>query len=251
MPYCSHCGGHVGWGDDSCSMCGESLDGESTDDSASERERQPPGERERDPATERQGRERARERDRGSARERRDQRSRQERDARAPPARLHREDATDRRTAIKYGLGVLGLMAVGAFGLDFVREDGPEDAVEAWRTAWADGDTAAYRDRWHSESPVRDGADGDRFRPEPDGDLQYISQERTVRDRTDDAATVRDVFLLNHPEFEVRRRVTDLVDLRTEDGDWAVWDYRTEAVEQVTDCDRSFGITGSVEVECE
>jgi len=245
MPYCPNCGGHVGWGDDSCSMCGESLDG---DDSASEQ--QSPGGRERDPATERQGRQPRRERDRGSTSERRDHRSRREGDERAPPARLHREDAQDRRTAIKYGLGVLGLMVVGAFGLEFVREDDPEDAVEAWRTAWVEGDTAAYRDLWHSESPAREGG-GDRFRPEPDSDLQYIPQERTVLDRADGAATIRDVFLLDHPEFETRRLVTDIVDLRTEDGDWVVWDYRTEAVGPVTDCDRSFTITGGVEIECE
>jgi len=228
MPYCPNCGGHVGWGDDSCSMCGESLDEGSADDSTSEQERRSAGGREQQSPDRRE----------------------REGDGRAPPARLHREDAQDRRTAIKYGLGVLGLMVVGAFGLEFLREDDPEDAVEAWRTAWAEGNTATYRDRWHSESPAL-GGDGNRFRPEPDGDLQYIPQERTVLDQTDDAATVRDVFLLDHPEFEVRQRVTDVVELRREDGNWVVWDYRTEAVEPVTDCDRSFTITGGVEIECE
>jgi hypothetical protein len=200
-------------------MCGESLDDASAD--GPEQDRQEPR-----PA-------------------------RRERGGRGPPARRHEEDAEDRRTAITYGLGVLGLMVVGVFGLEFLREDDPTDAIEAWRTAWADGDTAAYRDRWHSESPAREGTDGDRFRPEPDSDLRYISEERSELGRTDGQATVRDVYLLNHPDFEVRRRVTDTIDLRTENGDWAVWDYRTEAVEPVSDCDRSFTITGGTRIECE
>ena len=237
MPYCPNCGGHVGWGEDSCSMCGESLDDASADGPEPDRDRDRTAES--DP-------------DRRPRSDRRESRpSGRERGGRGPPARRHEEDAEDRRTAVKYGLGVLGLMVVGVFGLEFVQEDSPTDAVDAWRTAWADGDTAAYDDRWHSESPARDGTSGDRFRPEPDSDLRYISEERSVLSQTDGKAGVRDVFLLDHPDFDVRRRVTDTVDLRTESGDWAIWDYRTEAVEQVTDCDRSFTITGGTRIECE
>jgi hypothetical protein len=144
-------------------------------------------------------------------------------------------------------------MVAGTFALERVRGQGPADVVEAWRTAWVAGETATFRGLFHSGSDRADAwmSEGDPLLAAPDASLQYLGEQRDVLERTDTRASVRDVFVLTHPDFEARRRVSAVVDLRTDGGEWRIWDDRIERSERVDDCRRSFTITGMTRLDCE
>jgi len=157
-------------------------------------------------------------------------------------------DERTRRTAITYAAGCLGLTVLGAAGLEFVSEEGPKDAVGAWRAAWEAGDATTYREYWHPEAPAREGK---HRRGAADERLQYTVQDRELLDRDGATATVRDAFVLEHPGFETRRRFVDVVDLQTVSGSWLIRAVRTESVEEATDCSRGFSATGTTSLTCE
>ena len=93
MPYCPDCGRHIALGDVQCPECGTRIGGK-----APEGPTGPPA-----PSPERQ-----------------------------EPQRP-RPDSEERRRAITYAGGVLGLMVVGAVGMEALDERGPVDVVEEWR----------------------------------------------------------------------------------------------------------------------
>jgi hypothetical protein len=231
MPYCPNCGRYISLGDTSCPECGCSL-ADGTEDSPG------PQHESRDDGTE-------------SRREEREPRR-----GETPTGSGRNADqqtGKTRRVALAYAGGALGLTVLGTWALGLFDDEGPKDAIEAWRTAWASGDDEAYREFLHSESPRQTGRrNDDQSRlATADESLRYVGETREVLDRTDTEASVRDVYLLTRPEFENPRRITDVIDLRTEEGDWRIWDYRTEQSEQATNCSRSVTVTGLRSLECE
>lgn len=212
MPYCPNCGHYISLGDTACSECGCSLA------EGMESERSP------EPRQQSEQRERNR----------------------------NKQEGRTRRLALASAGGILGLMIFGTWGLGQFDERGPKDALEEWWTAWMNGDADAYRTLWHSESPIP-ARDGEEF-PElaaPAERMEYIGETRETVERTDTEALVRDVFVLTDAAFENPRQITALIDLRTEDGNWRIWDYRREETEQLDTCRQTVSITGLSTVECE
>jgi len=163
------------------------------------------------------------------------------------------QEGATRRKALAAAGGVLGSMVLGTYAVERFVGDGPAEVVDAWRTAWTTGDADAFRTLWHPDAtqPGSWSADALARPSEPDASLQYIGEERDVIERTETRASVRDVFVLGHPEFETRRRHDTVVDLRTAEGAWRVFEERLEGTESVTDCRRVITITGPGTIECE
>lgn len=226
MPYCPACGHHVAPGDDACSECGRSIA------AALAGGRRDPG-----PADES-----------GRARERARSDGADTRQSVAPAG----DDSTTRRRVLASAGGVLGTMVLGGYAVERLA-DGPVDAVDAWRTAWVTGDAATFRRLWHSAATQPETWPDDALdRPSgPDPALQYIGEDRTLLEETGARATVREVFVLGHPDFETRRRHETVVDLRTEAGDWRVFEERLERSEPVTGCRRTITINGPGRLVCE
>lgn len=222
MPYCPACGHHVAPGDATCSECGQSI-----------HEALSQGTRASGPTA-------------APARDR-------EESAPAPATERPSQDGTTRRKALTAAGGVLGAMVLGTYAVERFIEDGPEAVVEAWRTAWTTDDADAFHSLWHPDATQPESWPEDALaRPsEPDPSLQYIGEERTVLERTETRASVRDVFVVGHPEFETRRRHDTVVDLRTADGSWRVFEERLEHTEPVTNCRRVITITGPGSIQCE
>lgn len=231
MPYCPNCGRYISLGDTECAECGSSLAdgmedgaGPAHDSSAgNEHDRPDEGEPPRDESTE-QAAENSSE-----------------------------QTGRTRRTALAFAGGILGLMVVGTWGLETLDETGPKDVVGNWRDAWIARDAETFGDLWHSDSPRQAEAIADQYSRVdiPDGPLQYYGETRKLLDKTDTTASVRDVFLLTNPESAVPRRINDVVELRTENGAWRIWNYRTEHSEQASGCSRGINITGLGDLECE
>lgn len=171
MPYCPDCGRHIALGDVQCPECGTRIGGK-----APEGPTGPPA-----PSPERQ-----------------------------EPQRP-RPDSEERRRAITYAGGVLGLMVVGAVGMEALDERGPVDVVEEWRAAWVRGDETTYGELWHP------GVAAD--------PATWWADERV--------------------------RLTDVIDLRTADDSWRISGVRTESVATVSDCNRRLTITGRGRLDCE
>jgi len=223
MPYCPECGRYISLGDTSCPECGCSLD-DGTDDSPGPQHDSRRGERD------------------------------SRRDGTPGETERHADQQTGkpRRVALAYAGGALGLTVLGAWALQLFDNEGPKDAIEAWRDAWTSGDDEAYRAFLHSGSPRRTaGTDDEQSRlATADASLLYASESREVLEKTDTRASVREVYLLTDPEFETPRRITDVIELRTEDGNWRIWDYRREDSEVATDCRQSVTITGAGSIQC-
>ena len=212
MPYCPDCGRHIALGDVQCPECGSRIGGE-----APEGPTGPPA-----PSPERQ-----------------------------EPQRP-RPDSEERRRAITYAGGVLGLMVVGAVGMEALDERGPVDVVEEWRAAWVRGDETTYGELWHpgvAADPATWWAD--ELGSAPETSLRYTSESRDVVEETATDAVVRETFLLWHPSFDERVRLTDVIDLRTADDSWRISGVRTESVATVSDCNRRLTITGRGRLDCE
>jgi len=222
MPYCPACGHHVAPGDATCSECGRSV-----------AEALSQGNRGGGPAA-------APAQDSGESQ---------------PPAAAEApgQDGTTRRKALTAAGGVLGAMVLGTYAVERFVEDGPGEVVDAWRTAWADGDADTFYSLWHPDATQPDTWPEDALaRPsEPDPSLEYIGEEETVLERTETETSVRNVFVLGRPEFETRRRHETVVDLRTADGSWRVFEERLEHAESVTNCRRIITINGPGRIECE
>jgi hypothetical protein len=248
MPYCPNCGRYVSHGDSSCPECNCSLDGGGNDASGPRHDSSTGNAQRSEPGQ-------------GVAASRRDQREsrRGESGSRPSGARARTERNADvqtgktRRTALAWAGGALGLTVLGTWILGLVDDEGPKDAIEAWRSAWHSGDNEAYREFWHSESPRwTDRTDDEQSRfLTVDASLRYVSESRKTIEQTDTRASVRDVYLLVGAEFETPRRITDVVDLRTENGNWRIWDYRRESSEKATNCRQNVTITGSGSIQCE
>lgn len=248
MPYCPNCGRYVSHGDSSCPECSCSLDDgrdEASvprhDSSTGNAQRSEPGQ---GVAASRQDQRESRQDESGPRRS--GTRARTERNADAQTGKT-------RRTALAWAGGALGLTVLGTWALGVFDDEGPKDAIEAWRSAWTSGDDEAYREFLHSGSPRRTaGTEGRQSRlATADSTLGYTNETREVLDRTDDEATVRDVYLITGPEFQNPQRGTDVIELRTEDGDWRIWDYRAEQLQEATDCRQNITITGIRSLECE
>lgn len=238
MPYCPACGHHVAPGDATCSECGESIADALAAGRSTPGSRSPPdgrGDGERD-----SGRDRPT--DRGDPS-----------DAETPEAMATAQaDPHTRRRVLAAAGGVLGTMVLGTYAIDRVAGGGPTDAVGAWRTAWVTGDAETFRRLWHPSATQPDAGAADALgRPsEANAALEYIGEERAVLERAETRASVSDVFVLGHPDFETRRRHETVVDLRTVDGNWRVVRERLERTEP-TSCRRTITITGPGRLVCE
>lgn len=248
MPYCPNCGRYTSHADSTCPECDCSL-GDGADDESGPRRGSPPerpqrpGPREDAAASRRDG-PASRHGESGSRRS--DTRTRIGRNADAQTGKT-------RRTALAWAGGALGLTVLGTWALGLFDEEGPKNTIEDWRNAWSTGDSGTYRELFHSESPrLRTGRDDEQSRlATADASLRYVGENREVVDEGETRASVRDVYLLIDTEFETPRRITDVVELRTENGNWRIWDYRRVGSEQATDCRQNVTITGSGSIECE
>ena len=221
MPYCPDCGRHIALGDVQCPECGSRIGGEAPEG--------PTG----PPAT-------------GGGT------GPPEQERRPQKPRRSGQDPATRRRALGYAGGVLGVLVAGALGFEALDDTGPLDVVDDWRSAWAGGDGATYRELWHPET----AGDPDTWwatesGPVADSSVRYESESREVIEQTGSRASVRETFLYGHPSLEDRHRLTDVIDLRTADGDWRIHGVRTEAVEAADDCRRRFTITGTTSLDCE
>ena len=221
MPYCPDCGRHIALGDVQCPECGSRIGGEAPEG--------PTG----PPAT-------------GGGT------GPPEQERRPQKPRRSGQDPATRRRALGYAGGVLGVLVAGALGFEALDDTGPLDVVDDWRSAWAGGDGATYRELWHPET----AGDPDTWwatesGPVADSSVRYESESREVIEQTGSRASVRETFLYGHPSIADRRRLTDVIDLRTADGDWRIHGVRTEAVEAADDCRRRFTITGTTSLDCE
>lgn len=222
MPYCPGCGHHVAPGDSTCTECGQSiadaLAAGRSDAEGSDGLGQTPARAPRD-------------------------------DQDAPSAMASaEEDPETRRRVLAAAGGVLGTMVLGTYAMNQVTGNGPAPAVDAWRTAWVTGDAETFQLLWHPAGTPPEDAVGRPSRP--DAALEYIGEERAVLERTETRASVRDVFVLGHPEFETRRRHETVVGLRTQDGNWRIYEERLERTEP-TSCRRTITITGPGRLVCE
>jgi len=223
MPYCPNCGRHVALGDPECAECGQSVAealAGGGDPGAGYGDEDGPRE---PPAADR------------------------------PSMAADQSDPATRRKVLAGAGGILGAMVLGTFVVERLSGDGPVEAVDVWRRAWVTGDDDPFEALWHPEAAGRtDWPAGDPTRPAaPDPTLEYNEEDRSVLEQSDGRATVRDVFILGHPEFESRHRLDTRVELRTVSGDWRIWRERLAGSEPVTDCNRILSIGGSSRISCE
>lgn len=134
--------------------------------------------------------------------------------------------------------GTLAFGAVGGWAL-FLREEseGPVDVVEASWDVWEADDGEGFRELVHSESPIRETNwwNDDSYWEERFGrqeGLKWELEERTLVEETETAASIREVYIWDPPEG-TRSRVTDVVELRTEDDEWKIWERENEEYEEL------------------
>jgi len=133
---------------------------------------------------------------------------------------------------------LLGGAVVAAGGVGwytFLRDDGssgPTGVVKQTWSLWESGDLDAYRALFHSESPARQQLPSDPAEFGPADGVSWTIEERTVTSKTESEAVVREVYRWDAPDQELIR-VTDLYQLRIEDGEWKLWDIQFQDSEPV------------------
>jgi len=128
---------------------------------------------------------------------------------------------------------VLAAAGVGGWYF-FLRETGPVAVARRSWEAWIAGDFEAYEQLVHTDSPLRDNWPQDiaeNFGPPEGAELTVESRELVEQGETQ--ATVREVYVWD-PADGSADRVTDDLELRTEEGDWRFWDVQNADVEPVT-----------------
>lgn len=149
-------------------------------------------------------------------------------------------DGLSRRTMIAAGGGAVAVAAGGSWVLSGRDSStGPVDVVaESWET-WADGDRAAYRALYHSESPKRETDWWNEVVTDPESDFgpdlgtDWTIENRTVIEQSEGRATVEETYTYTYvgADAESRQyRYTYQIELRTEDGAWKLWEE--EAIDQ-------------------
>ena len=112
----------------------------------------------------------------------------------------------------------------------------PAHAVEENFRAYRTSDAETYRDTIHSNSTIRDrwGEDRwDNFGPAKETSIS-LETAKTVERKETKAA----VFLVTHTDESEPFRTRTIVDLRKEDGDWKIFEFRSidnQPVEEVNE----------------
>lgn len=162
---------------------------------------------------------------------------------RGPPPQYQRppgdgqDGGLSRRKLLAAGGGVVALSGAGA-GWYFVLR-GPGDPLRVldrlWST-WESGNADAYQGLFHSDSPERQeqywNDDGYWANFGPGDGVDWTIEEREVLDRTETRATAREVYVWRQPD-QPTVRITDRYDLRTEGGEWKVWEITGQDVEEL------------------
>lgn len=156
-----------------------------------------------------------------------------------------REESQSGLTRRRLLAGAGSVVALGGAGwYVFLREDGSDQdgpkrvLAESWQT-WEEGDIDAYRDLWHSESPERD----EEYWNDPEywaefgrtDQVEWTIEEREVINKTDSRAYVREVYVWENTTRGSRWRFTEVLQLRTEDGEWHIYSWSTKNQTQLAD----------------
>lgn len=140
------------------------------------------------------------------------------------------------RRQLLVGSSAAGALALVGGWYRFIRKLTPVEVVEKWWEVWQQGDAEAARELFHLKGPLQSEAnDASAEEFGPDEGVSWNIEERTVTDKTElqnnEEATVRETFIWN--DDTGRYRITRDNILRTEDGQWKVWNLNTVDSEEL------------------
>lgn len=253
MQYCNNCGEQVDDDATFCSNCGDAVtttqeprSGQPTRDRRDGRQ-PPPGQQRQPPqgGPDRQAGQPGASAPQRQPRGQQQSRQQPQRGGGPPPAGGGQGSGGPSRRHFLVGGAAAVALAGGGWYL-FVRETYPDDpigVVELEWEAWEESDFETYDEIYHSESPERDSewwtqiTEGDEEFGLEDGS-EWTLEERELVEETADEATVREVYTIYRPNVEgmdeeIYGRATRLVTLRTEDGDWKIWEQEIENWEEL------------------
>lgn len=125
------------------------------------------------------------------------------------------------RRQILVGGGVVGAIALVGAWYRIIREPTPIDVIKKWWRFYEAGNLDGAREVYHSESPTQ--ATYEEINKKefgPGEEVSWTIENRTLSIRGK-RASVRERYIWE--DRTGRYRITDEINLRTEDGEWKIW----------------------------